>query len=182
MTHATAQELEAGLELIRQSPCDHGILRLIVRRPNVGTREVLDEGELSCTVGLVGDSWRERRSSRTSDGSPHPDMQINVMNSRVIALLTHDNERWPLAGDQLFVDLDLSATNLPPGTQLAIGTAIIEVTGEAHTGCQKFAARFGLDAMKFVNSSLGRQLKLRGINAKVIHAGRIRVGDVVMKH
>ncbi len=178
----TAEELEAGLEVVRQSLSDDGILHLIVRRPNPGEREVLQEGELNSTVGLVGDSWKDRRSARTSDGSPHPDMQINVMNSRVIALLAHDTERWRLAGDQLFIDLDLSVANLPPGTQLALGSAVIEVTDQPHTGCQKFAERFGLHAMTFVNSSLGRQLRLRGVNAQVIRTGRIRVGDVVTKH
>ena len=181
MTHATAGELEAALDAIRRSPADEGILDLIVRRPNVDEREVLEQGELNCIVGLVGDTWKDRPSSRSSDGSAHPDMQINVMNSRVISLLARDKERWPLAGDQLFVDLDLSAANLPPGTQLALGTAVIEVTDQPHTGCGKFVARFGLDAMKFVNSALGRQLQLRGVNARVIQPGTIRVGDAVKK-
>lgn len=182
MTHATAEELDAGLSWIRQSPRDEGTLDLIVRRPDVGEREVLREGALDCAVGLVGDSWKGRASSRTVDGVPHPDMQLNVMNSRVIALLARDKQRWPLAGDQLFVDFDLSSANLPPGTQLELGSAIIEVTDQPHTGCQKFVARFGVDAMKFVNSPLGRELQLRGINARVIQAGVIKAGDIVKKH
>lgn len=179
--HLTKPELEAGLEHIRQSPPNEGVLNLIVRRPQTNEREVLVEGELDLAVGLVGDSWSQRSSSRTADGSPHPDMQLNVMNSRVIALLAQDKDRWPLAGDQLFVDLDLSADNLPPGTRLAMGEAIIEVTAEPHTGCQKFVERFGADAMKFVNSAVGRELHLRGINAKVVQPGTIRLGDVVKK-
>ena len=113
--------------------------------------------------------------------SPHPDMQLNVMNSRVIALVAQERERWHLAGDQLFVDLDLSGENVPPGTRLALGAAVIEVTAQPHTGCQKFVSRFGLDAMKFVNSPLGRQLNLRGINAKVVRPGAIRVRDAAKK-
>lgn len=179
--HLTKPELEAGLEHIRQSPQQEGVLDLIVRRPQTNEREVLAEGELDLAVGLVGDSWSQRSSSRTADGSPHPDMQLNVMNARVIALLAQAKERWPLAGDQLFVDLDLSAANLPPGTRLAMGEAIIEVTAEPHTGCQKFVERFGADAMKFVNSAVGRELHLRGINAKVVQPGTIRLGDVVKK-
>ncbi|MCB0164497.1 MAG: MOSC domain-containing protein [Anaerolineae bacterium] len=179
--HLTKPELEAGLDHIRRSPQQEGVLNLIVRRPQPNEREALTEGELDLAVGLVGDSWNQRSSSRTADGSPHPDMQLNVMNSRVIALLAQDKERWPLAGDQLFVDLDLSADNLPPGTRLAIGEAIIEVTAEPHTGCQKFVERFGADAMKFVNSAVGRELHLRGINAKVVRPGAIRVGDRVKK-
>ena len=177
----TTAELEAGLDYIRQSPKDEGLLDLIVRRPQVDEREVLDEGQLHPLEGLTGDSWKHRRSSKTPDGSAHPDMQLNIMNSRVIALLAGDKDRWQLAGDQLFLDLDLSVDNLPAGTQLTIGSAVIEVSPQPHLGCHKFVARFGGDAMKFVNSPLGRQLHLRGINAKVVKAGSIRVGDVARK-
>jgi hypothetical protein len=175
------EELEAGLEEILRSPKDAGVLELIVRRPNVDEREVLETGELDLTDGLVGDSWKLRGSSRTPDGSPHPEMQLNIMNSRVIALVAQDKERWPLAGDQLFLDLDLSEDNLPAGTRLSLGSAVIEVTPPPHTGCHKFVSRFGLDAMKFVNSSVGRKLHLRGINARVVQPGQIRVRDVVRK-
>ncbi|RIK29250.1 MAG: MOSC domain-containing protein [Chloroflexi bacterium] len=177
----TSEELEAGLEHIRQSPKDQGVLELIVRRPQVGEREVLEEGTLDLAVGLVGDNWAVRGSSRTADGLAHPDMQLNIMNARVIDLVAQERVRWPLAGDQLYIDLDLSADNLPPGTRLALGSAVIEVTPEPHTGCQKFVARFGQDAMKFVNSPNRKGLRLRGINAKVVQPGVIRVGDVVRK-
>lgn len=177
----TTAELEAGLDEIRRSPRDEGSLELIVRRPEVGAREVLAEGELHLMDGLIGDNWKTRSSSRTADGSPHPDMQLNVMNSRVIALLAQSRDRWPLAGDQLYLDLDLSGENLPPGTRLALGTAVIEVTAQPHTGCKKFVERFGPDAMKFVNTGVGRQLCLRGINAKVVEPGVIRVGQVAKK-
>jgi hypothetical protein len=179
--HLTTEEIAAGLNEITQSPKSEGTLRLIVRRPRVGEREILDEAELDPTVGLFGDTWLQRKSSRTADGSPHPDMQLNVMNARTIALLAQTKERWPLAGDQLFVDLDLSEHNLPAGTQLLLGTAVIEVTSQPHTGCGKFVERFGTDAMQFVNSPTGRSLRMRGLNAKVVCAGRIRAGDVVRK-
>jgi MOSC domain-containing protein YiiM len=174
-------ELEAGLDEIRRAPTDGGVLELIVRRPGEDEREVLEEAELNLSEGLVGDSWNQRGSSRTPDGGPHPDMQLNVMNARAIALVARDRERWPLAGDQLYIDLDLSDENLPPGTRLSIGSAVIEVTPQPHTGCKKFVSRFGLDAMKFVNSPVGRQLRLRGLNARVIKPGRVRVGDAVRK-
>ncbi|MER3494070.1 MAG: MOSC domain-containing protein [Mastigocladus sp. ERB_26_2] len=177
--YLTIEELEARLDEIRQSPKDKGVLELIVRRPQNGEREVLEESKLDLVEGLVGDNWRTRGSSRTSDGSSHPDMQLNIMNSRVIAVVAQDKNRWQLAGDQLFIDMDLSAENLPPGTQLALGSAVIEVTNQPHNGCKKFVARFGLDAMKFVNSPVGKQLRLRGINAKVVQPGVIRVGDIV---
>jgi MOSC domain len=177
----TMAELEAGLDEILQSPADDGLLEMIVRRPAIGTREPIQKGELDPAVGLVGDTWSERSSRRTSDGLPHPEMQLNIMNARVVALVAQHASRWPLAGDQLFVDMDLSAGNLPPGTRLALGTAVIEVTAEPHAGCNKFLERFGPDAMMFVNASERRDLHLRGINARVVTAGRIRVGDRLTK-
>jgi MOSC domain-containing protein YiiM len=179
--HLTRIELEAGLDHIRASPKDEGVLQLIVRRPAVGGREVLAVGELDVEQGLVGDTWASRSSTRSTQGVAHPDMQINVMNARAAALVAQDKERWALAGDQLYVDLDLSLANLPAGTQLDVGTAVIEVTAQPHTGCGKFVSRFGLDAMKFVNSPVGRELNLRGINARVVRPGTIRVGDRVRK-
>lgn len=179
--HLTTEELHAGLAGIRRSPGDDGVLELIVRRPGIGEREVLSEGHLDLVEGLVGDTWKSRPSSRTPDKSPHPDMQINIINARLIALVAQHRERWPLAGDQLYLDLDLSGDNLPPGTRLAIGTAVLEVTSQPHTGCGKFVERFGVDAMKFVNSPLGRELNLRGINARVVRAGTIRPGDIARK-
>ncbi len=179
--HLTTAELEAGLDEIQRAPRDEGALQLIVRRPAINDREILAEGELSLAEGLVGDTWKRRRSTSTPDGSPNPDMQLNIISARVIALVAPDRYRWPLAGDQLFLDLDLSAENLPAGSRLSLGSAVIEVTPPPHLGCQKFVARFGLEAMRFVNSPLGKQLRLRGINARVVQAGVIRVGDIARK-
>ncbi len=179
--HLSLSELEAGLDHIRQSPKDGGVLELIVRRPLVDARELSDVGELNFTEGLAGDSWNARESSRSADGSPHPDMQLNIMNARAISIIAQSRDRWPLAGDQLFIDLDLSAGNLPPGARLALGSAVIEITAEPHLGCHKFAARFGADAVRFVNSPIGKELHLRGINAKVVQTGLIRVGDPTKK-
>ena len=179
--HLSAAELAAGLARLDPSPRDLGVVRMIVRRPRTGHREVIAEGELDTVKGLVGDNWQHRGSSRTADGAAHPDMQINVMNARVIELISGSQSRWPLAGDQLFVDLDLGAGNVPPGTRLALGTAVLEVTNQPHTGCAKFIERFGLEAMKFVNSADGRALQLRGINARVITSGRVRTGDPIRK-
>ena len=179
--YLTSDELEAGLDFIRQSPQDSGVLELIVRRPGIDEREMLTEGRLEPQAGLAGDNWRARGSSSMPDGSAHLDRQLTLMNARVIALLAQDRQRWPLAGDQLFVDLDLSAANLPPGTQLGIGSAVIEITAQAHTGCEKFAARFGREALVFVNGPAHRDLRLRGIYARIIQPGDIQTGDVVKK-
>lgn len=179
--HRTIDELHAGLPTILDSPRDEGVLELIVRRPGVGAREVLTAGELDVEVGLVGDTWNERRGARTPARPPDPDTQLVVMNARVIDLIAGAQDRWPLAGDQLFIDLDLTPENLPPGTQLALGSAVIQVTAEPHTGCGKFVERFGVDAMKFVNSTIGRRYNLRGIYARVLRPGTIRVGDRVRK-
>lgn len=179
--HLSAEELEAGLELIRKSSKNGGALEMIVRRPDVDQREELEEGELSPELGLVGDNWKTRGSSRTKDGFGHPDMQLNVMNSRAIALIAVTRDRWKLAGDQLYVDLDLSDENLGPGSRLRIGEAEIEITEIPHNGCRKFADRFGVESVKFVNSPEGKKLHLRGVNAKVVVPGRIRRGDRVEK-
>lgn len=179
--HVAMDALTAGLGDIRQSPKAIGVLELIVRRPQTEMREVLDVGELDLAEGLVGDNWKRRGSSQTADGAAHPDMQLTVTNARLMALVAQEKRHWPLAGDQLYIDFDLSVDNVPPGTRLALGAAEIQITEPPHTGCKKFAARFGLDALKFISSPAGKQLQLRGVNAKVIRPGAIRVGDAVKK-
>ena len=179
--HLTMQELEAALDHLRQAPKDDGVLQLIVCRPEVDQRQEMDEAELDPAKGLIGDNWIVRGSRRTPDGSAHPDMQINIMNSRVTALVAQERERWSLAGDQLYIDMDLSKENLPAGSRIQVGSAVLEVSPQPHTGCHKFVARFGLEAMKFVNSEIGLQLCLRGINAKVIQGGPVKVGHIVKK-
>jgi hypothetical protein len=157
------------------------VLDLIVRRQAINEREVLAQAELDLVQGLIGDTWNRRRSTSTPDGSPNIEMQITVINSRAAALVAREKSRWQLAGDQLYLDMDLSAENLPAGTRLALGSAVIEVTAPPHLGCQKFVARFGLEAMKFVNSPVGKELRLRGLHARVIQPGRICTGEVARK-
>ncbi|MDP9073588.1 MAG: MOSC domain-containing protein [Actinomycetota bacterium] len=187
VAHLSLGELEAGLDDIRRSPANSGRLELIVRRPSVGGREVLAEAFLDPVLGLVGDTWSVRASMRTPDRSPHPDKQLTAMNARVAALLSGfatargQVDRRPLAGDQLYLDLDLSEANLSPGAQLQLGDAVIEVTDQPHLGCAKFASRFGPDSIRFVNSPSGRQLRLRGLNARVVVGGAVRWGDAVSK-
>jgi len=179
--HLTMEELEAALDHLRGAPKDEGVVKLIVRRPQVDEREVIDVAELDPVGGLIGDSWIRRGSRRTLDGSPHPDMQINIMNARVTALVAQELERWQLAGDQLYIDMDLSKENLPAGSRIAIGSAVLEVSPLPHTGCHKFVARFGLEAMQFVNSTVGKELCLRGINAKVVQGGVVKLGNKAKK-
>ncbi|MDT0552509.1 hypothetical protein [Urechidicola vernalis] len=181
MQHLKTEQLIEGLEIILQSPKDNGGVEMIVRRPKENEREVLDVGQLDLELGLVGDNWKTRGSSRTNDGFGHPLMQLNLMNSRTIELLAQTKVRWPLAGDQFFVDFDLSEENIPPGTRLSLGTAIIERTNIPHLGCKKFVERFGMDAMKFVNSKQGKLLNLRGVNAKVITPGVVKANDRIKK-
>lgn len=181
VTFLTTEELVAGLDDVRRSPKDDGVLGMIVRRPAIGERDVLEVGELCLSEGLIGDTWKDRPSSRTGDGTAHPEMQLNIINARAIALISPDPSRRELAGDQLHIDLDLSPENLPPGAQLRIGDAIIEITAQPHTGCKKFSARYGADALRFVNSPEGSALRMRGINAKVVQPGTIRCGDRVTK-
>ena len=181
MRHLTTKELEAALDHLRRTPKDDGVIEFIVRRPEVDQREVLDEAELDIGLGLIGDNWKVRGSRKTPDGSAHPEMQINIMNSRVTALVARERERWPLAGDQLYIDMDLSKENLPAGSRITVGSAVLEVSPLPHTGCKKFVARFGIEAMEFVNSELGKLLCLRGINAKIIQGGTVKVGQTAKK-
>jgi len=171
--HLELSTLDAGLGEIRRAPADGGTVDLIVRRPAEGEREVLTEAHLDTTRGLVGDRWL--------DPDADPDCQVTVMNVRVVALLAGARERWPLAGDQLYVDLDLSKANLPTGARLEIGSAVLEVTEVPHRGCKKFAARFGLDALRFVNNTEAYALRLRGVNTRVVRGGVVRPGDAVRK-
>ena len=174
-------QLEAGLDEVRGSPKDEGALQLIVRRPQTGERELVDEGRLNVVEGLTGDNWKTRGSTGTPDGSADPEMQVTLMNSRAADLMAGSRERWHLAGDQLFVDMGIGRTNLPPGSRLAIGTAVLEVSIKPHTGCAKFSARFGTDALRLVSSAMGQELCLRGINAKVVQSGVVRIGETVRK-
>jgi MOSC domain-containing protein YiiM len=155
---------------------------MIVARPADEQRVVLAEGMFTRENGLEGDNWRARGSKRTEDGRAHPDMQITLMNSRFLDLVAAgERERWPLAGDQLIVDMDLQVENLQPGQQLRVGTAVFEVTTIPHTGCHKFTERYGMDAIKFANSETGKMLRLRGMYVKVVEPGLVSVGDLVQK-
>lgn len=202
ITHLTTEQLMAGLDHVKAAPNDNGTLEMIVQRPAEDGRVVLEEGQLNREEGLAGDSWNQRGSDRTDDGSSHPDMQLNLMNSRICEMVAGSRDRMQLAGDQLIVDLDLSEANLPAWTKLQIGSAVIEmsdhyhrtglppegwrgaiiqITDQPHNGCAKFTQRFGLDAHRFVNSPLGKELHLRGVNARVLVPGEIRPGDVIAK-
>jgi MOSC domain-containing protein YiiM len=171
--HLDLSVMQAGLGEIRRSPSDEGTVELIVGRPVEGERVLLDEARIDLAVGLVGDRW--------STGTADLDAQVTVMNVRSIALIADTRDRWPLAGDQLYVDLDLSPANLPPGSRVQVGTAVLEVSPKPHRGCKKFGARFGLDALRFVNSETGYELNLRGVNTRVVQPGVIRTGDVIRK-
>jgi MOSC domain-containing protein len=173
MDYVSVALLEGGLDEIRRSPSDEGRVELIVRRPAGDEREVVPEATLDCAEGLIGDDWVKR--------SAHRDTQLTLMNARVALLVAGRADRCQLAGDQLYVDLDLSQKNIPSGTRLELGSAVVEITSPPHLGCKKFAERFGPDARRFVNSPVGRELRLRGVNAMVIVAGTVRVGDTVRK-
>ena len=179
--HRSAAELEAALPHIRQAPGSTGIIHLIVRRPAEDAREVLDEAEINEAEGVAGDTWNQRGSPTSPDGGPHPDAQITIMSARSAAVVIGPVERWPLAGDQIYADLDISHATLPAGAQLRLGDAILEVTAKPHRGCAKFAARFGRDALRFVNTGEGRDLRMRGVNCRVVEPGTVRVGDAVTR-
>ena len=179
--YLSIEELEAQLDFIRSAPREEGRIELIVRRGKPGERGIVHEAKLDLAEGLVGDTWRARGSGSTADGSANPELQLTLANARSMTALSPEKEHWPLAGDQFYVDFDLSAANLPTGTRLGLGSAIIEVTAHPHNGCSKFAARFGKDALRFVNSPTGKELHLRGVNARVVQPGIVRVGEAIRK-
>ena len=179
--HLTRAELEAGLPSILAAPKDVGRLEGIVVRPASGERLDVASVEISLAGGLAGDHWAKGCWKSTEDGRPHPDVQICMMNARCIGLIAQERSNWPPAGDNLFIDMDLSPANAPPGLRLGIGTAVIEITSTPHNGCDSFIARYGLDACVFVNTGEGRRLRLRGIYGRVVVDGRVSVGDPVIK-
>ena len=180
---ASREQLDAGLGAVREAPGDVGTLVAVVRRPAEDRRELLDEARLDPRRGLVGDRWSSKPSSSSDDGGPDADAQVTMMSARAAALVAASASpgAGSLAGDQLYVDLDLSERNLPPGARIAVGEAMLEVSALPHTGCGKFARRFGVEALKFVNSKTGRALRLRGLNARVVEPGAIRPGDAVRR-
>jgi hypothetical protein len=179
--HRSEEALAADIAQVGEAPKAEGTVELIVRRPEVDQREVVSQGRLDLAEGLVGDMWKRRGSSRTDDGSANPDAQVTMMNSRAAEAVAGSKARWPLAGDQLYVDFDLSVENLPAGTRVGVGTAVVEVTAEPHTGCAKFRARFGPAALRWVNQSPGRELRLRGVNVRVVESGTVRTGDAIRR-
>jgi hypothetical protein len=180
MTHLTAEQLQAGLPVVLEAPRDEGIVRLVVRRTGPGTRQVLDEGQLDTELGLVGDDWINRVGD---DGIPSLYAQLTIMNARYAELISasSDPPAWAPCGDQLYLDLDISVDNLPAGTRLAVGEAIIEMQSEAHTGCAQFSGRWGVEALKLANGPRLRHLRLRGANTRVVRSGVVRPGDIVRK-
>lgn len=176
--HRTTAELDALLEGILDAPQDGGPVEMIVRRPAEDQREELDSGELNEAEGLVGDDWRGRMGE---DAVTYRATQLTLMNARVAEAVAVTRDRWPLAGDQIYVDMDISKENLPPGTRLGIGDAVIEISEQPHTGCAKFSGRFGADALRWANVGEGRDRRFRGVYAFVVENGSFKVGDKVTK-
>jgi MOSC domain-containing protein YiiM len=179
MGHADAATLHAGLDHVLASPSTTGEVRLLVVRPAASERTSVAEARIDTEQGVTGDNWLVRGSKRTVDGSADPHAQVTVMNIRAAELVAREPERVPLAGDQIYVDFDISHDNLPAGALLAVGDAVLRVSEKPHTGCAKFVDRFGAEAMRFVNSRTGRQLRLRGVNTSVVTPGVVRVGSEV---
>ncbi|MGL5809815.1 MAG: MOSC domain-containing protein [Nocardioides sp.] len=180
-TSQPGNEFGGCLTEVRAAPTDRGTVDLVVRRPAVDEREILTEAVLDVEAGLVGDNWLSRATSAAIETGRHRDAQLNVMNARVVRSLAATPADQAMAGDQLYLDLDLSVANLPVGSRLQLGDkAIIEVTAKPHTGCAKFLRRFGQAALDLVNSPEGRELRLRGLNARVVRPGTVRPGDAVL--
>ena len=177
----TRDELQAALPDVLAAPKDGGTVDLIVVRPQKGQRQTPASVRLSLAGGVEGDHWAKGCWLTLDDGSPHPDVQICLMQSRMIRAIAGDIENWAPAGDNLFIDMDLGPANCPPGTRLALGSVEMVVTEEPHNGCQNFIDRYGRDACVFVNTGQGAELRLRGIYTRVTRDGTVSVGDTVRK-
>ena len=181
MTLLERRDFDRSLPDIDAAPADLGRLERIVRRPAVDQRELLETATLDTVVGLVGDDWRARGSRAMPDGSADPEAQITMISTRVLRALEPDGSRWAQAGDQLYVDLDLRVETLPAGARLAIGDAVLEISAKPHTGCEKFAARFGIDALAWISTPVGKAHRMRGLNARIVQGGTIAVGDAIRR-
>ncbi len=181
MKYVTLNDIESRMPWVLNSPGNKGRVELIVVRPQTNEREVLSHALFSPETGVAGDNWQNQCWKTLANGQADPVVQVAIMNARMIDVLTRDKSQWPLAGDQLFVDLDLSVNNLSPGTQLHIGTAVLEITAEPHRACSKFEQRFGKVARQYVNSAQGDMHRLRGVYAKIILTGEVSTGDVIHK-
>ncbi|MEM6942438.1 MAG: MOSC domain-containing protein [Pseudomonadota bacterium] len=179
--HRTRAELEAALPLILAAPKDGGRLDMIVSRPAPGERTLPQRARLTAEGGVEGDHWAKGCWLSLDDGTPHPDVQICLMMSRMIRAIAGEEAHWPPAGDNLFIDMDLTPANTPPGTRLALGSVEMVVTPEPHNGCEAFIERFGREACVFVNTGPGKTHRLRGIYCRVTKDGDISVGDSLRK-
>lgn len=177
--HVTAEQLAAGIAELCDSPREQGRVDLVVVRPMQGKRQCLERVLISLEAGVVGDRWLTTSWKKLANGSAHPAVQVTLMNARCIRLIAGEPTNWAIAGDNLFVDLDLSRENLPTGARLKIGECILQITSVAHNGCWKFKDRFGEAAVKFVNSPEGKKLRLRGVHARVVQGGEVAVGDCI---
>ncbi|MDA1190559.1 MAG: MOSC domain-containing protein [Candidatus Poribacteria bacterium] len=181
IAHLTTEQIEAKLDWIQSAPTDNGTLEGICIRPASNERVELERCRLSPKLGVEGDSWARKCWKTLADGSPDPDVQVTIMNARAIEVMAGSRDRWKWAGDQLFADFNVGVDNLQPGDRVRIGDALLEITAEPHNGCDKFKDRFGLDALKYVNSPDGKSLRLRGIYARIVEEGVINVGDTIRK-
>ena len=178
--HVAREDLDARLPELRALDAAEGTLELIVRRPSEGDRELPATAEISLEAGLVGDRWRAS-AHRDEAGAVSRENQLTLMSIRMLELIA-EPERWPLSGDNLLVDMGLAMESLPIGSRLAIGEeVVVQISEVPHTGCAKFSARFGSDALRFVNSPEGRVLRLRGVNAHVIEPGTVSTGDAIRR-
>ena len=166
--HLSSADLDARLRALPGAPKDAGRLALIVCRSSEGVRETPERVHLSAEEGVPGDGWGRRTPRR-------PEAQLAVMR-RDVAELIANGQPLTTFGDNLFVELDISAANLPVGSRLRMGGAIVEVTPLPHDGCGKFKGRFGSDALRFVNAKPTRDQNLRGIYWRVVESGEVAVG------
>ena len=170
----TFDELEALWSAAPPPPRERGSVRLLCVRRAPSEHETPESVEVTVSEGLVGDRW-----SRATAHDPDPDSQVTLMMAGVAELVAAAEQPLHEAGDNILVDYDISVDNLPVGSRLRIGEAVLEVSATPHTGCSKFSGRFGQDALRWVNWRYWRERRLRGVNCRVVSGGTVRLGDAV---
>lgn len=179
--HLTRAELAAALPQVTAGPKDHGELKAIFVRPGPGQRLDVSSVAISSAGGLEGDHWAKGCWKSLPDGSPDPDVQVFIMNARFLDLIAQERSHWASCGNSFVADMDLGADNLPVGTRLKAGSAELEITAVPGTGCEAFIEWYGRDACVFVNTGEGKKNRLRGVYARVVKDGVVRIGDTLTK-
>jgi hypothetical protein len=173
--------LMAALPFVMAAPADNAPVRQLCFRPDRHARSFPDQLALTRAAGIPGDRWLAEPWLRLPDGAPDPDIQVSILPARVLDLIWKPGDTAPHPGDPIIADMDLSLANLPPGTLVQAGSAVLRVSALFNDGCVKWKARYGADAKDWITAPGHPALRLRGILCAVVQDGAVRIGDRLQK-